>query len=248
MIVIHKKYIIRAFLIAVLSFASLTAIAVIIAAKHISSEYNIIQTDIEFDISADLNVSHTPLFNALVNIQRPNIELKKWIEIRAHVNGIDPKIIRAIAKIESNNNIYAIGITSVEAEKIAKQIPSNVKTTLSSNKKYLSLHPKNKLSAEKLFEFINLNLNSYDIKAVDYGLMQINHNTIKSYGFGYVGRKQIYLNPYYNVTLGIDILKKCSDKFDNILYMIECYNKGINSNKLHKGDYYSKFLKAYQKI
>lgn len=177
-------------------------------------------------------------------------DIKDFTVQRATEYGIDPKIIDTIIKIESSNNRYAIGVISDNSREIYDGLNNEenrkyINMKISSNERFISFMPKNKEVAEQLFDYLNENKEALNIKTMDYGIMQINHDTINGYG---LDQKEIFLNPFYNVALGIDVLQTCFKKFPTSqFYTIECYNKGLSENRLVNLDYYDKFIAQYNK-
>lgn len=170
-----------------------------------------------------------------------------WYQQRARDLGIEPKIVKTIIQIESGNKQYAIGLKSDNPSVVLNALGSeNVEISNKSNSKFISLIPKDEKSAERVFDLIEKNINEWEISMVDYGLMQINRDTILSYE---LNPKDIYLNPHYNVAVGIDVLKSCYNLFPKSQFnTIECYNKGVDKRKLdNSNDYYNKFIEEFKR-
>ena len=188
-----------------------------------------------------------PLFN--VEQIGDTKELTNFLEERSVSLGIDPKIVKTIINIESNNKPFAMGIVSNKAGLIASSLSNNANLSITNkeNTRFVSIVPQNKKIAGELFDIILSHQAEWDILSIDYGLMQVNHNTIVSYE---LEPKEIYLNPYYNIALGIDILKSCYNLFPKDQFnTIECYNKGVDKKRLDKSDdYYNKFITEYKRI
>lgn len=188
--------------------------------------------------------------NKTTIIQEPisNDELSQYIEQRSQSFGIDPKIVKTIIAIESKNNPYALGVISNKPKTIILALSGNENIEIKNNENstLVSLLPKDAKTASDLFEILQIYKAQWDIKTIDYGLMQINHETILSYD---LQPKEIYLNTHYNIAIGIDVLKTCFNRFkDNQFNTIECYNKGMNKDKLDQSnDYYEKFIKEYKR-
>ena len=178
-----------------------------------------------------------------------NAEIDSFVVQRASDFGIDPKIVKTIINIESRNQRFAIGIVSTKSESIVKALSGNDNIIISNvlKSKFVSLIPKDETSAKDLFDVIQAHKDDWGIEAIDYGLMQINHDTIVSYE---LEPKEIYLNPYYNIAMGVDVLKSCYNMFSkNQFNVIECYNKGTDKTKLDShNDYYTKFINEYRKV
>ena len=176
-----------------------------------------------------------------------NHEFVSWYQQRARDLGIEPKIVKTIIKIESGNNKYAIGLKSNNPSLVLNAFGGeNVEISNKSNSKFISLIPKDEKSAERVFDLIEKNIDEWEISMVDYGLMQINRDTILAYE---LNPKEIYLNPHYNVAVGIDVLKSCYNLFPkNQFNTIECYNKGVDKRKLdNSNDYYNKFIEEFKR-
>lgn len=188
-----------------------------------------------------------PLFN--IEQVGNKKEITAFVEQRSSEFGIDPKIVKTIINIESNNKPFALGIVSNNAQSIVSALSDNKNIVISNNQnsKFVSLVPNNEQAAKELFDMILMYKDEWGIVSIDYGLMQINHATIVSYE---LEPKEIYLNPYYNIALGIDILKSCYNLFPKDQFnTIECYNKGVDKKKLNNSnDYYNKFITEYKRI
>ena len=188
-----------------------------------------------------------PLFN--IEQVGNKKEITAFVEQRSSEFGIDPKIVKTIINIESNNKPFALGIVSNNAQSIVSALSGNKNIVISNNpnSKFVSLVPNNEQAAKELFDMILMYKDEWGIISIDYGLMQINHDTIVSYE---LEPKEIYLNPYYNIALGIDILKSCYNLFPKDQFnTIECYNKGVDKKKLNNSnDYYNKFINEYKRI
>lgn len=188
-----------------------------------------------------------PLFN--IEQVGNKKEITAFVEQRSSEFGIDPKIVKTIINIESNNKPFALGIVSNNAQSIVSALSDNKNIVISNNpnSKFVSLVPNNEQAAKELFDMILMYKDEWGIVSIDYGLMQINHATIVSYE---LEPKEIYLNPYYNIALGIDILKSCYNLFPKDQFnTIECYNKGVDKKKLNNSnDYYNKFINEYKRI
>ena len=176
-------------------------------------------------------------------------ELTSFVEDRASSFGIDPKIVKTIINIESKNNPFAMGIISENAQAIAMALSNNDNITISSpgKGKLVSIVAKDEDTAKALYDVVQSHKNEWKIVTVDYGLMQVNHDTILSYE---LDPKEIYINQYYNIAVGIDVLKSCFNMFPkNQFNTIECYNKGVDKKKLDNSDtYYNKFIAEYKRI
>ena len=171
--------------------------------------------------------------------------INDWVLTRSADQAIQPKITQTIIQIESGGNKYAIGIVSPNAGEIAKVINRDKVDVRLNGSNLLALFPKDRASAEELFDALNENKAAWGIKAIDYGLMQINDKTIDGYG---LVPKDIYLNPFYNIAVGIDVLRGCYNYFGkNQFDMIECYNKGMNKDRLQSYDYYDRFIAEFRR-
>lgn len=211
-----------------------------------ASYVKIVETSKEFQPTAPQVVEKEPQITQTLDVDT----LKNFTIQRASEYGIEPKIIETIIEIESGNNLYAIGVISDNSRSIFDSLNNEenrkyINMKISSNEKFISFLPTSKEVAEQLFDYLNENKEALNIKTMDYGIMQINHDTINGYG---LNQKDVFLNPYYNVALGIDVLQTCFKKFPNSqFYTIECYNKGLRQNKLNNLDYYDKFIAQYNK-
>jgi hypothetical protein len=151
---------------------------------------------------------------------------------------IDPKILIALSKIESNFNKNAlnVNINKHNYKKLVKflkihQIPYKFKKF-----KYISFNI-NGFNYKEVYNFLTKNSYSFD-----FGLMQINSSNIKSF----LDFQLMFKYPFYNIYKGAYILRSCFDRGGDAFMVISCYNTG-SPYKLNKW-YIKRFFDAYKKI
>lgn len=189
------------------------------------------------------------LFLVLIssNIYANNI--LNHIDYAAKRADIEPKLLRAISKTESNFNKFAIGIVLYKnkLEIFKNTFLEKNKVKYMDSKRFVSLNIKSKKEAyftlKNLQEYMYSNKNI--VKTYDLGLMQININNIKNKEKEF----KYYLNTKLNTLFGALVLKQCYNYFNkNVKYAIECYNKGTNKNKFKKFSYYKKVKSNFLKM
>lgn len=175
---------------------------------------------------------------------------KEVLEHAKYLDGvfnIDKNIILAYIKTESDYNPYAMLIKSkdiVFLDSVLKDFGFKTKKT----KNFISVYPKDKESAELLYYLVSYNKKILQITNYDFGIMQLNTNTIKAYN---LDEKMLYLDFKKNMIVGADIMRGCYHivgKEGNMQNIIECYNKGTDMKKLASSnkDYYVNFIKNYK--
>lgn len=159
-------------------------------------------------------------------------EISDALKRQAKIANIDEKILYTIAKIESGFKPYVISFISEHQNYVFK---SNLKVSI---KKYgdkfiitLNGDKENIISTAKmLFK---------DEFSIDVGLMQINSKNFKADEI----EKMFELD--YNIEKATNVLKLCSDKYNELSRIVECYNKGYR--KISQLSYFNRFKKSYLK-
>ena len=161
------------------------------------------------------------------------------------VYNIDYKILKTIAKIESNFNPYSIGVLSktYRVKRLIRHLSRigvdfNIGKA-SKGKMQVSIYPTSYQSALEILGYIKkLRIRNYDV-----GLMQINRVNISSEA----EEKALLKSVLYNISKGAKILRYCFDaQKRDIIRTIECYNKGGNIRG--RRDYFTKFLREYRRV
>ena len=170
-----------------------------------------------------------------------------FLQQHASLFRISPNVMYAIILNESKGNPFAVNFNcknKIKAYFLYKNIKNKfpgIKIFL--YKKYVSVYPKNFLSAKKLFNMIKY-LNSY-YKSMDLGLMQLNSNVLKKQ---HIKLQKAYFNVFLNLRIGAGILYKCFLKFrykyKGNIKTIECYNKGFNDEKFNN-NYFNRVYRNY---
>ncbi|HID66351.1 MAG TPA: hypothetical protein EYP32_05965 [Aquificaceae bacterium] len=125
---------------------------------------------------------------------------------------VNPYILFAIAKVESNLNPYAIEVIS------NKKLPINCSKRRKNGKYYYSCFPKSKDEALKILKLAQKEGANYSL-----GLGQINKIWIERYKLN----AEKLFDACYNVYWSAYILNRCYKFFGNSWKTIDCYNKGL---------------------
>lgn len=177
-------------------------------------------------------------------------ELKAHFSFASSKTDVEQKLLMAIGKTESSFNKYSIGIVAHSPAMLKKFFElNNVKFFQSKDKtgRMFSLIINDKTKAEEYFYKFKYFVKKYPnaIKTYDLGLMQINISNIKG---GEEKEKMYLLNTKINSLFGAVLLQDCYNKFKDVKYAIECYNKGTNSNKFGSFEYYKKVSSNYASL
>lgn len=157
-------------------------------------------------------------------------------------NGVSPRILYTIVKIESNFNPYAISfLTNEENAKYYKTLENkniSIKISpysLNKNRWVVSMSPKYESYAIGVLK--ELIKNGF---SVDAGLGQLNSVNFENYEIDRI------FNPTYNLTKCVGVLRKCFNaKNKDLQKTIECYNYGMRNRG--SNPYYRRFYEHYQK-
>lgn len=174
-------------------------------------------------------------------------ELKEHFEFASNKTDVEKKLLMALAKTETSFNRYSIGIIANQPEMLHKFFKINNVSFAQgkgSKNKLFSLTINDKEKAEEYFYKFKYFVKKYPnaIKTYDLGLMQINVSNIK----GDEEKEKMYLlNTKVNSLYGAVILQDCYNKFKNVKYAIECYNKGTNKKKFGDFEYFNKVANNY---
>ncbi|QKF64233.1 transglycosylase SLT domain-containing protein [Campylobacter corcagiensis] len=157
-------------------------------------------------------------------------------------NGVSPRILYTIVKIESNFNPYSMSfLTNEENAKYYKKLENkniHIKISpysLNKNRWVVSMSPKDERYAIAVLRQL--------IKSgfsVDAGLGQLNSVNFENHEIDRI------FNPTYNLTKCVGVLRKCFNaKNKNLQNTIECYNYGMRNRG--SNPYYRRFYEHYQK-
>lgn len=163
----------------------------------------------------------------------------------ANKEGVSPRILYTIMKIESDFNPYAISFLTNQANAqyfkslenyYAKIDISNY--SLNRSKWAVSIKPANKEYAKSIARSLYR-----DGFKIDVGLGQINAVNFSEDEINYI------FEPYYNLTKCAKVLRRCFNfhgKSKDLRDTIECYNYGMR--KRPSDPYYRKFYKYYMQF
>ncbi|MSN96926.1 lytic transglycosylase domain-containing protein [Campylobacter sp. FMV-PI01] len=169
-------------------------------------------------------------------------EILHTIKNVAATNGISPKILYTIIKIESDFEPFAISfLTNKENAIYYKNLENQniiIKIgpySLNRNKWVVYIEPKNEYLAKEIAKIL--------IKSgfsVDVGLGQINSQNFNE------NEIDLIFDPTYNLTKSAKILRKCFNaKNKDMQKTIECYNYGMRNR--NSQPYYIRFYQHYIK-
>lgn len=170
-------------------------------------------------------------------------DVKKELEFASKYFKLDAALLKALAIAESTTRPYSIGIIVKDAPLFKEYLstsPFYKKTMFFKQKKnFFSIHLTNKKDASKFFDVFVWFLKETKIsKVFAVGLMQINSINFKPFG------KEDEIKDYFldykkNIAMGVLLYKDCSRAFKgDMKKAIECYNKGTDSKKFKKYDYF----------
>lgn len=173
-------------------------------------------------------------------------ELKEHFEFASNQTDVEKKLLMALAKTETSFNKYSIGIVANNPSMLRKFFELNNVSFFQGKgdrSKQFSLLLNNKEKAEEYFYKFKWFVNKYPyaVKTYDLGLMQINKSNIKD-----ETKEKLYLlNTKVNSLYAAVLLQDCYNKFKNVKFAIECYNKGTNYNKFGSFEYFKKVSDNY---
>lgn len=162
----------------------------------------------------------------------------------ARTQGVNPKILFTIIKIESNFNPYAISFLTNEANaKYFKSIENKQYATISisnyslnRSKWVVNINPYTQVYATQIATMLY-----NDGFKIDVGLGQINAVNFKPEELNYI------FNPVYNLSKCAIVLRRCFNFYNknknDLRNTIECYNYGMRNRR--SDPYYKKFYQHY---
>ena len=162
-----------------------------------------------------------------------------YISKIANYFNIEPKIIKTLSIIESNNNPNAINVNIRNNKSYNRLIVFLAKNKIdfnSTHNKMVSFSVK-KQNYIQVLKFLDKYHYSFDI-----GYMQINNSHTKTLFM----QKLLINNPVYNIYIGSKILRDCFDRSHYDAYKtLSCYNTG-SVYKIRK-PYIKRFFMAFNK-
>jgi len=158
--------------------------------------------------------------------------------------GLNPKMVYAIASVESDFEPLAIAVetSKPKADVLRKLASKNIRVrigkTYHSKINLVSLYP----DSYKTAVFIINNLERLGF-TFDVGLMQVNTCNFNQ------KEVRLMLDPEANLEKASKHLKGCVDRYSSTKLQVECYNRGAgNLNRmLKKGGRYFPYWKRYKK-
>lgn len=175
-----------------------------------------------------------------------DVELNENFEFASSKTDVEKKLLMALAKTETAFNKYSIGIVARNPDMLRKFFELNNVNFFQGkgNKNHqFSLIINDKTKAEEYYYKFKWFVKKYPsaVKTYDLGLMQINASNIKN-----EEKERMYLfNTKINSLYAAVILQNCYNKFKNVRFAIECYNKGNNHNKFGSFEYFKKVSDNY---
>ncbi len=157
-------------------------------------------------------------------------------------HGIDPRLLYAISKVESNHNPLVVSVNyqklnKVQADMLYLMLQSrNIQYTTYT--KVVSIYSKDIIQAKQVISFLDQN----DYPSFDIGLMQVN-NVHKEVLKGLKISLHDLLNEQINLNVASGILWNCYKKHRSNKEAINAYNGRIVGN-----DYYTKVSEVLHKL
>ena len=172
-------------------------------------------------------------------------DLESFFDIASKETEVEKKLLKALAKTETNFSKYSIGIIAKNPDALNiffknNQIKFKQRTT------HFSLFINDKDTAIDVYHKFKyfIHHNPTAIKTYDLGLMQINEANMKE-----ENEKMFYLDTKLNAIYAGFILQDCFNYFNkNVKFAIECYNKGTNSKKFGNFEYFQKVRANYLQL
>lgn len=164
-----------------------------------------------------------------------------WIRT-GEAYGIEPRLLYAISKVESNIDPLVISVnytklTKVQRDKLYMML-QNSRIPYNTYTKVVEIHSKNSLQAKGVVDFLDY----YRYPSFDIGLMQINNmhkDVLKGMNISLHG----LLNESTNLNVAAGILWECYKKHRSNDKAINAYNGALVGNS-----YYSKVSAELQKL
>lgn len=164
-----------------------------------------------------------------------------WIETgKAH--GIEPRLLYAISKVESNNTPLVLSVnhkkaTKAQLEKLYKVLEyKNIRHY--THEKVVEIHNRDAFMAKEMIKFLDTN----NYVSFDIGLMQINN--IHKEALAKKGIKlEDLINEHTNLNVAAGILWECYKKHRSVDKALNAYN-----GKLVGNNYYAKVAGELSKL
>lgn len=172
-------------------------------------------------------------------------DLENFFDIASKETEVEKKLLKALAKTETNFSKYSIGIIAKKPDALYDFFKSNqIKFVQRTTHFSLSINDKDTaINVYHKFKYFLQN-NPSAIKTYDLGLMQINEANMKD-----ANEKLFYLDTKLNAIYAGFILQDCFNHFNkNVKFAIECYNKGTNSRNFGNFEYFQKVRANYLQL
>lgn len=172
-------------------------------------------------------------------------DLESLFDFASKETEVEKKLLKALAKTESNYRKYSIGIIAKNPDALYNFFKSNqVDFVQKATHFSLSINDRDTaLNVYHKFKYFLQN-NPSAIKTYDLGLMQINEANMKE-----ENEKMFYLDTKLNTIYAGFILQDCFNHFNkNVKFAIECYNKGTNSKNFGNFEYFQKVRANYLQL
>lgn len=185
------------------------------------------------------------MLSALVISCYANADLENFFDVASKETEVEKKLLKALAKTETNFGKYSIGIIAKKPDALYNFFKSNqIKFVQRATHFSLSIHDKDTaINVYHKFKYF-LQSDPSAIKTYDLGLMQINEANMKD-----GNEKMFYLDTKLNTIYAGFILQDCFNHFNkNVKFAIECYNKGTNSKNFGNFEYFQRVRANYLQL
>jgi len=176
-----------------------------------------------------------------------NNQLQGAVESISKKYKIQNAILLALVDIESKFKPLAISVVTEKVDYFQNLDKKKYKVLIGGkafhhDKSIVSIYPNNLDNAKSIAFDLKKNNFSFAV-----GLGQINTTNFS--------KKEIenIFDPVYNLNKSITVLQDCSKQYDDIIHIVECYNRGgknlskMLKKKIYYFPYYARFYKSYKK-
>lgn len=181
------------------------------------------------------------LFLILMFISSLFAEKNIWINTGKNF-GIEPRLLYAISKVESNVTPLVVSvnhtkITPIQEKKLLDAL-NYAQVPYVKYPKTIEIRNRNQREAKQVIAFLDY----YKYASFDIGLMQINNIHKETLAKENISLQSL-VDAHINVKIGAKILLDCYKKHRSFEKTLNAYN-----GKLEGNDYYAKVYKEFQKL